>query len=359
LQEPNPPVKIGSPLKNTRFTITGMGDAMNSTQRSSLASFSFAAAAFAVAAATAVVTPAAAREYPVKPVRILAGSPGTLMDVVARQVAHRLSEKWGQPVVVENRGGAGFTIGTGVAAQAAPDGYTLVMSDRTALASAPHIYKSITYDPLRDFAPITLVAVSPVIMAAHPSLPASNLAEFVEYARSQSDAINWASSGVSTSGHIVAEMLRLQAGFNPVYVHYKGSAEAQRAILSGDPKVGFIGAPSTLALVAAGRLKAFAVTSPRRLTVAPTIPTVAESGFPGFEFEYWVGMLAPRGTPAALVARLNRDIVEIVKSSAFKEALTSQAAEPAPGTTEEFAERIRRDLAIAKKEAEMTGARAD
>jgi len=311
-----------------------------------------------MASASATITPACAQDYPNKTVRILAGSPGTLMDVVARHVAHGLSERWGQPVIVENRGGAGFTIGTGAAAQAAPDGYTLVMSDRTALAAAPHLYKSITYDPLKDFAPITLAAVAPLVMVAHPSVPAATLREFIDYAR-KNPAMHFASSGVSTTGHVAAELLRIETGISPIYVHYKGSAESQRAILSGEPKVGFNGAPSTYPLIAAGKLKAYAVTSKKRLAAAPDIPTTAEAGFPGVELEYWVGVLAPAATPPALVARLNRDIVEVLRAPAMREALLAQGSESAPGTPEEFAARIRSDYARSKKEFEQIGLRAE
>jgi tripartite-type tricarboxylate transporter receptor subunit TctC len=340
LQEAHPPVNIGSPASKEMIM---------------KAVIAIAVVGLLVLASGA---PRAAQEYPTRPVKIIAGSPGTLMDVVARHVALRLAARLGQPVVVENRGGAGFTIGTGVAAKSPSDGYTLVMSDRTALAAAPHLYKQVPYDVLRDFAPIGLIAVSAGILTAHPSVPASNLVEFLEHARRHPD-ISWATPGMSTSGHISSARLSQKAGIKPVYVHYKGSAEAQRAILGGDPKVGFIGAPSTLSLVAAGQLKALAVTSARRLAVAPSIPTVAESGFPGFQTEYWVGLLAPSGTPPAVISRLGRELQEIVKSADFREMLALQGAEPGAATAEELASRIRSDILVAKEEAEMVGIRPE
>ena len=295
-----------------------------------------------------------ASDYPAKPVRILAGSPGTLMDVSARHVALRLSEKLGQPVVVENRGGAGFTIGAAAAAKAPPDGYTLVMADRTALASAPFLYKDLAYDSLRDFAPIALVATAPLILAAHPGVGGADLQSFLKSAVTRAD-VSWASSGISTGSHITTERLRMRAGIKPVYVHYKGSSEAQRAILSGEPQVGFISAPSTLSLVAAGQLRALAVSSPQRLPAAPEIPTLAEAGFAGMEYEYWVGLLAPARTPAVVISRIRDALAEILKGAEFRAALASQGA-TAANPDEDFAARIVRDHRAAREDAALTGA---
>ena len=276
------------------------------------------------------------------------------MDVVARHVAHGLSERWGMPVIVENKGGAAFTIGTAAAAKAKGDGYTLVMSDRTALAAAPHLYKQLQYDPLEDFAPVTVVAAAPLVLVAHPSLPARNMRELVEYARGHA-GLQFGTQGMSTTGHYAGELLRVEAGLATEYVHYKGAADCQRAILGGEILVGFNNAPSTYPMVASGRLKAFAVTSRQRLAAAPDIPTTAEAGYPGVEVDYWVGVLAPRSTPRDVIAKLNRDILAVVQSPQVRKALALQGAEVAAGTPEEMAARIRADYARSKRDFEKIG----
>jgi tripartite-type tricarboxylate transporter receptor subunit TctC len=300
---------------------------------------------------------ATAQDYPLRTVRIIAGSPGTLMDVAARHVAQHLTEKLGQPVIVENRGGAGFTLGTSAAARAAADGYTLVMADRTALAFAPHLYKDLAYDAVRDFAPIALVASSHGFLVAHPSLPAANVGELIELARRQGD-LNWATPGMSTGSHIWAEQFRRSAGIKLVYVHYKGSADAVRSVLSGEPKVGFVGAGGTLPLVTAGRLKLLAVTSPQRNSAVPEVPTLRELGL-GERAPYWVGLLAPAGTPEAIVARLHREVLEAIRKPAFVRAMAEQGAEVAGATPAEFAERIRAEIVAAKSELALLGTNSD
>ena len=302
--------------------------------------------------AMCVASSAGAQDYPRGTVKIIAGSPGTLMDVTARLVAQRLAERLAQPVIVENRGGAGFTIGAAAAAQAAPDGHTLVMGDRTALSAGPHLYKNVTYDPFKDFAPITLAAVAPLVMIVHPSVPASTLPEFVAYAKTQ-PSVDWATA--SSAGTVIAEKLGRATGIKPVFIPYKGSAESQRAILGGEPKVGLVTAPSTYELVAAGKLKALAVTSSERLAAAPSVPTTAEAGFPDLGYEYWVGLLAPAGTPAAIIARLNREVTEILRSEKVREALVKQGANVASGTPDQMAARMRADFVAVRQEVEMLG----
>ena len=313
--------------------------------------------AVATGATAAAAGPAA--EYPAKPVRIITASPGTLMDVVARHVGQRLAQRWGQSVVVENKGGAAFTIGMTTAAQAKADGYTLVMSDRTSVAAAPHLYKELAYDPLRDFAPIAMVALAPLVLVAHPSLPAGNMRELVEYARHHA-GLHFGSQGMSTTGHYAGELLRVETGIAPEYVHYKGAADAQRAILGGEILVGFNNAPSTYSLVHAKRLKAFAVTSRHRIAAAPEIPTTAEAGYPGVLVEYWVGMLAPKATPAELVAKINRDVTAIMQTPEVRQVLLQQGAEAAPSATPaEFGARIRSDFARSKADFERIGFQAE
>jgi tripartite-type tricarboxylate transporter receptor subunit TctC len=318
------------------------------------------AALFEVGDATAQTHPAGSpAAYPVKAVRIITGGAGTFHDIVTRQLGQKLTERWGQAVVVENQGAAALTIGTGMAARASPDGYTLLMSDRSALAVAPNLYKSIPYDPVRDFSPITLAASTPTILVAHPSVPAASLSEFLAYAKAQSHEIQFASAGPGTNNHIAMELLKLATGINAVPIHYKGGGASSQAIVSGEVKVGFAAMPSMLPHVKAGRAKAYAVTGRQRFPGAPDVPTAAESGLPGFELEFWIGMLAPARTPPQLVASLNHNIGEVLRTPTMQSALFAQGARAAPGTSAEFAAYINSESARMKRLIELTGMRPD
>jgi tripartite-type tricarboxylate transporter receptor subunit TctC len=318
-----------------------------------------AAAVSLIAAILLAAASALAQNYPAKPVRIVTGGAGTFHDIVTRQLGQRLSERWGQPVVVENQPAAALTIGTGIAARAAPDGYTLLMSDRSALAVAPNLYKSLPYDPVKDFSPITLAALAPTMLVAHPSVPAATLAEFLAYAKQQQGGIHFASAGPGTNNHIAIELLKHATSVNVVAIHYKGGGASTLAILSGEVKAGFGNVPNVLPHVKAGKLKAYVVTGRQRFPGAPDIPTAAEAGLPGFELEFWIGMLAPARTPPALVARLNRDIGEILRTSEMRTTLLAQGAGAAPGTSDEFAAFINSESAKMKRLIELTGMRAD
>lgn len=304
-------------------------------------------------------TPASAQNYPVKPVRIITGGAGTFHDIVTRQLGQRLTERWGQPVVVENQGAAALTVGTGIAARATPDGYTLVMSDRSALAVAPNLYKSVPYDPVRDFSPITLAALTPTLLVAHPSIPASTLSELLAYAKAAPREIHFATAGPGTNNHIAMELLKHATGVSAMPIHYKGGGASTQAIVSGEVKVGFGAVPSMLPHVKAGRVKAYVVTGSQRFPGAPDVPTAAESGLPGFELEFWIGMLAPARTPADLVTKLNRDIAEVLRTPAMHATLLAQGARAAPGTPSELAAYITSESAKMKRLIELTGMRAD
>jgi tripartite-type tricarboxylate transporter receptor subunit TctC len=312
-----------------------------------------------IVVAAALSNSAFAQNYPAKPVRIITGGAGTFHDIVTRQLAQRLSERWGQAVVVENQGAAALTIGTGMAARATPDGYTILMSDRSALAVAPHLYKSVPYDPVRDFAPITLTALTPTLLVAHPSVPAATLAEFIGYAKSQPHEVQFASAGPGTNNHIALELFELATGVNAVPVHYKGGGASTQAIVSGEVKVGFAALPSMLPHVKAGRVKAYAITGTERFPGAPDVPTTAESGVPGLELEFWIGMLAPLRTPGAVISRLNHDVADVLRSPAMHAALLAQGARAAPGTSTEFATFIKAESAKMKRLVELTGMRVE
>ena len=305
------------------------------------------------------VASASAEDYPARAVRMITGGAGTFHDVVARQLAEALSKRWRQPVVVDNQPAAALTIGTGVVARAAPDGYTLVLSDRSALAVAPHLYKNLPYDPARDFAPITLAALAPTMLVAHPSVPATTLSEFLAYAKAQPDGVNFATAGPGTNNHVAMELLKHATGINAVPIHYKGGAASSLAVLSGEVKAGFGLVPTVLPQVKAGKLKAFAVSGRERFPGAPDVPTAREAGFPGFEFEFWIGLLAPARTPPAVIAKLNHDIGEILRTPEMRATLLAQGAEAAPGTPEEFAAFITSESAKMKSLVELTGMRAD
>lgn len=297
--------------------------------------------------------------YPTKYVRIITGTAGSVVDIVARHLGQRLSERWGQSVVVENRGGAGLTIGTSIAAQATPDGYSVLLADRTSLAVAPSLHKNLPYDPVKDFAPITLVSKAPFLLVAHPSVPAANLREFIAYAKQNPGLVNYAGAGPGTGAHMTGELLKHVAGINLLNVQYKGGGAVIMAIISGEAKAGFSPVPVALPHVRSSKVKVYAITSTKRFAGAPDIPTATEAGLPGFESEQWNGMLAPARTPAALVARLNRDIVEILQTPAMQTALLAQGAEPAPGMPAEFAAFIKSETVKLKKVIELAGIRAE
>jgi tripartite-type tricarboxylate transporter receptor subunit TctC len=308
------------------------------------------AVASIVASVLTLTSPAFAQSYPTKFVRIVTGNPGSMTDILTRQLAQRLGERWGQPVAVENHGGAGMTVGAGLVARSAPDGYTLLMADRTSIAVAPNLYSKLSYDPVKDFAPISLVAVAPQLLIAHPSVPAENLRAFIDYAKQRPGAVYYASAGPGTAIHITGELLNQTAGIDMVAVQYKGGGAAMVGILSGEVKVGFGLMPVVLPHLRAGKVKAYAITSTTRFAGSPDIPTVAEAGLPEFGSEYyWIGMLAPAGTPAAIVRRVNREIVEILQTAVIQEALLAQGAEPAHGAPEEFAAFIKSEMAKLKK----------
>lgn len=294
-------------------------------------------AALIAASVVIAAVPAAAQSYPAKSVRIITGSSGSLPDIVARYIAPRLNERWGQPVVVENRPGAGLTIGTAIAAKSPSDGYTLLMADRTSIAAAPSLYQNLAYDPVKDFAPITLVATTPLVLVVHPSVPASDLREFIAYVKQLPQGLAHGDGGPGTVNHLAGELLKQLTGADLMPVHYKGTGAAMMGILGGEVKAGFSLPAIALPHLKAGKLKAYVVTSKKRLAGAPEIPTVAEAGLPELESEYWIGMFAPAKTPQAFVDKLNRDFVEILQTPAMRAVLLDQAAVPVPGTPGEFA----------------------
>lgn len=315
--------------------------------------------AAAITAVLITVVPGLAETYPSRYVRIITAGAGTFHDVVARDLGQRLSERWHQGVIVENQAGAGLTIGTAIAAKAAPDGCTLLLADRGSLAAAPSLYKNLRYDPIRDLRPITLVARAPAILAVNAKIPVADLRQFIEFAKEQRDPVLFASAGNGSFPHLTGLLFSQLANVPVQAVQFRGGSEAATAVLGGHANFTVLSSPAILPLVNAGQAKALAITSQRRMAGAPNIPTGTEAGLPGFEAENWVGMMVPTGTPDAIADKLNRDIVEILQSEDMRERLRAQGAEAAPGTPALFAEFIASETSRLKKLIENAGLRID
>jgi tripartite-type tricarboxylate transporter receptor subunit TctC len=277
-----------------------------------------------------------AQTYPTRPVKLIVGfEPGGNTDTVARIVAQKLSERLGQQIVVENKLGAAGTIGTAEAARAAPDGYTLTMGTTTTHAIAPAAFAKLAYDPVADFEPIALVANAPYLLVVLPSFPAKDLKEFVATVKAQPGKFNYGSAGQATTTHLVMATLASKAGLEMVHIPYKGNAPATTAVLGGQIEVLFGALPPLLPHVAAGKLRALAISSGKRSTSLPDVPPVAEQGFPGYDMALWLGFFAPKGTPPAIVKRLETELLAVAQSAELKEALQKQGLEPyAVGTAE-------------------------
>lgn len=297
--------------------------------------FSATVVAVWMGASTSTEASDPASGFPAKPVRIIIGPTANFTDIIARQLAQRLNERWNQPVVVENR--ASSMLSAGAVAKAAPDGYTLVISDRTWQSVAQSLYKDLPYDPAKDFSPISLLASTPNILLAHPSIPAASLEEFIAYAKKMQPPLNYATAGIGTATHLPGEQLKLLTGVDLRQVHYKGGGAAMAAMLSGEVKIGFNPVALALPHLKAGTMKALLITSKKRFAGAPDIPTVVEAGLPDLEADYWNGLLAPAGMAPALVAKINRDVVAILEQDTLRAHLLQQGAEPIPSTPDAFA----------------------
>jgi len=288
----------------------------------------------------------AGAQYPAKPVRLLVGfTPGGGVDILARQLAQKLTERWGKPVVVENRSGAAGNIATGIVAKSAPDGYTLLLAF-SSHASNPALYPDLPFDIRKDFTAVTLVATAPVTVAVHPSVPAANLAELIAHARSHPDAVRFASSGVGTPVHLAGELMMQLTGIRMTHVPYKGIAPAMAAMLGAETEVTFPAVLSGLQHFKSGRLKALAVASRNRFPGLPEVPTAAEAGLAGFEIDYWYALLGPAGLPAPIVERLQREISQIVTTPEMKESLLDQGSIAVGSPPEELNALIRSEYAL-------------
>jgi tripartite-type tricarboxylate transporter receptor subunit TctC len=303
----------------------------------------------ALALAAAATGAAFAADYPTKPIKIVVPySPGGGADSVARIVAKRVSENVGQAIVIENKGGAGAILGTDQVAKAEPDGYTLLLGQSGPISINPAVYKSLPYDPVKDFAPITMTTAYPYVLVVNAELPARTLQEFVALARSKPDALNYGSTGVGAANHLVAELFNSKAGLKMTHVPYRGTALAVGDLVAGQLTMVFGDPISVLPHIKSGKLRALAVTSLERSSVAPEVPTVAESGYPGFEALAWHGILAPARTPPAVIRKLNAEIAKALADPATKALLVNQAMQTVGNTPEEFAAFLQKDIAIWK-----------
>ncbi len=290
-----------------------------------------------------------AADYPNKPIRLVVPyAPGGGADSVARIVAKRVSEQMGQPIVIDNKGGAGSILGTDIVAKAEPDGYTLLLGQSGPISINPAIYKSLPYDPVKDFAPVAMTTAYPYILVVNADLPVKTLQEFVALAKSKPGAMNYGSTGVGAANHLVSELFNSKAGLKMTHVPYRGTALAVGDLLGGQLTMVFGDPISVLSQIKAGKLRALAVTSLERSPVAPDVPTVAESGYPGFEALAWHGILAPAKTPPAIVKKLNEEIVKALADPTTKKLLEDQAMQTVGGTPDAFAAFIAKDLAIWK-----------
>jgi tripartite-type tricarboxylate transporter receptor subunit TctC len=310
------------------------------------------------------LAPAIAQEratnYPTRTVRIIAGSaPGAAVDFNARLAAQKLSAAFGHPVVVEQRTGASGTIGTEYVAKSPPDGYTLALGSMATLCVVPHLYAKIGYDPVKDFAPVTIIAASPFIVDIHPSVPARSLKELLALARANPGKLTFGTAGPGSVSHLGIEMLKSMAKVNFLHVPYKGVAPAMISLLGGETDLLYDPVLTSLPHVKAGRIRALAVGSSRRSALLPEVATVAESGLPGFEASSWFGIVAPAATPRDIVARLHAALVKSISDKEVTQRLLSQGMEPVLNTPEQFAERIREDLPRWGKVIRAAGIKAE
>ena len=301
-----------------------------------------AALGFWIAASALAQAPA----YPTKPVRLIVPfPPGGSTDTVARVLGPKLGEKLGVPVIIDNRPGAGGSLGVEVTTKAAPDGYTIVLAAAGALTVNGSLVKNPGFDPLKDLLPITLIGTSPFLLVAEPSLPAASAREVIALAKSKPGQLTYASGGNGTAMHLSGELFKLMSGTDILHVPYKGSGPAVAAAASGQTSLAFADITSALSLMKAGRVKTIGVLSKERSALAPEIPTIAATGLPGYESIGWFGFLAPAGTPAAVISRLNRDTIAVMQLQEVRERMTSVALEPWPSTPEEFTTYLKAETA--------------
>jgi tripartite-type tricarboxylate transporter receptor subunit TctC len=303
---------------------------------------------------------ALAQNYPTKPIRVvIAQAPGSATDFISRVVGNRLGESLGQPIVIEARPGAGGMLGTEVAARSAPDGYTLFMGNNSTHGSNPALYAKLPYDAVNDFAPIAFVASVPYVLVVDPSMPVNSAQQLIALAKSKPGQINYASAGNGSTHHFCAELLRSMAGIDIVHVPYKGSPPAITALLGGEVSMMFANVTDILSQIKSGKVKALAVTTAKRSNMLPDVPTLSEAGLAGFEIQSWFGLLAPAGTPKAIIGRLSAETNQVLGRPDVKSALGAQGLEVMPGSPEQFADYIKSEIARFSRIAKAAGIKAE
>ena len=320
----------------------------------------------AIAAATALIglpagnANAQSAPYPNRPVKlVIPFPPGGPLDIIGRAIAQKASEDWGQSVVVDNRPGAGGNIGADIVAKSPPDGYTILMGALSTHAVNPSLYSKMPYDAVKDFAPISLVAITPNVLVVNASLPVNSAKEFIAYAKANSGKLSFGSGSNGSAGHLAGELFKVDTKTDIVHVPYKGGAPATQALLAGDTQFMFDNLANAMPQVKAGKLKALAVTTAERSKLAPDLPTMAEAGMPGFDISTWFGLLAPAGTPKDVIAKWNAEVVKILNSPDMRERLTAQGAEPAPTTPEQFVAFIQSEIPKYARIVKISGAKVD
>lgn len=307
----------------------------------------------------AVTLPAAAQAYPDRPIRLVVPyAPGGGTDLTSRLIAQRLTERFRQQVVVDNRAGGASNIGAEIVARSTPDGYTLMMAG-ISFSINTSIFSKLGYDPIRDFDPVSLVATVPLIAVVHPSVPAASIKELIALAKAKPGTLNYASGGTGTANHIAGELFKYMTGTNIVHVPYKGGGPALADVVGGHAQVLFNTMTSTVGFMNSGKLRALAVTGKQRSPGVPNLPTVAEAGVPGYDVGAWFGIVVPKGTPRPIVMKLNDEIVRITRTPEAREQFTAQGAEAVGSTPEDFARHLRIEIDKWAKVAKAAGMRAD
>lgn len=307
----------------------------------------------------AVTLPAAAQAYPDRPIRLVVPyAPGGGTDLTSRLIAQRLTERFRQQVVVDNRAGGASNIGAEIVARSTPDGYTLMMAG-ISFSINTSIFFKLGYDPIRDFDPVSLVATVPLIAVVHPSVPAASIKELIALAKAKPGTLNYASGGTGTANHIAGELFKYMTGTNIVHVPYKGGGPALADVVGGHAQVLFNTMTSTVGFMNSGKLRALAVTGKQRSPGVPNLPTVAEAGVPGYDVGAWFGIVVPKGTPRPIVMKLNDEIVRITRTQEAREQFTAQGAEAVGSTPEDFARHLRIEIDKWAKVAKAAGMRAD
>jgi len=299
-----------------------------------------------------------AQAYPTKPIRIIVlNTPGAGADIVSRVIGSKLTETLGQPIVIDNRPGGGGNVGCEIAARAAPDGYTLLMiTSQQPIVVA--MYDKLNYDLIRDFAPISLVGTTPLMLITNSAVPASSVKELVALARSRPGQINYGSPGSGSSGHLAAEVFRSMAGIDITHVPYKGTPQAMNDMIAGQVQLTFLVAPAAMPFVKAGKVKALGVTTPKRTLLAPDVPTIGET-LPGYEWSGWYGLVAPARTPASIIARLNEAQVNALRSGDLSQRLADLGTTPVGSTPQEYAEHLRTQIEKMRDAIRISGAKPD